>query len=196
MRHIPNILSALRILMVGIFVWLFLSGAYLWALAVYALAFFTDVLDGYLARRFHWITAIGKLLDPVADKLMIFAALACIFVGKLNQTSYLIILTLAALQQALMILGGLVMLNKHVVVQADWYGKVATGIFAAGVILSLLSFPFPAFEPWNIGVLAVAFALSYIAMIHYAITQLFRRKKADAAGMDGVAPATTHAKEK
>lgn len=196
MKHIPNILSSLRIVMVGIFVWLFLSGAYLWALAVYALAFFTDVLDGYLARRFHWITAVGKLLDPVADKLMIFAALVCIFVGKMNETPYLIILTLVAVQQALMILGGLVMLNKHVVVQSDWYGKVSTGIFAAGVILSLLSFPFPVFEPWNIGVLAVAVALSYIAMIHYAVTQIFARKKTDAGDAEEAAPAPADPKEK
>lgn len=187
MRHIPNILSALRILMVGVFVYLFLSGRYLAALGVYVLAFFTDVLDGYLARRNNWITAVGKLLDPLADKLMIFAALACILIGKGGQASYLILLVLAAVQQVLMILGGLVMLKKHVVVQSDWYGKTATGIFAAGVVLALLSFPYPVFSPWDICVLAVAVGLSYIALTHYAVTQVLNRRRRepgmpDAAG--------------
>ncbi len=174
MKHIPNILSCLRIVMVGAFIHLFFTERYLLALGMYALAFFTDVLDGYLARRNNWITAVGKLLDPVADKLMIFAALVCIFIGKAGQTSYLILLILAAVQQLLMILGGLVMLKKDVVVQSDWYGKVATGVFAAGVILALLSFPFPVFTPWDICVLAVAVGLSYIALVHYAITQVLR----------------------
>lgn len=179
MKHIPNILSALRIVMVGVFVWLFLSGRYMVALGVYVLAFLTDVLDGYLARRNNWITSLGKLLDPVADKLMIFAALACILIGKRGQTSYLILLVLEVVQQALMIIGGLLMLKKKVVVQSDWYGKTATGIFAAGVVLALLSFPFPVFTPWDICVLAVAVGLSYIALVHYAVTQVLGRRKKD-----------------
>ena len=184
MRHIPNILSCLRILMVGGFAALFLTGRYLLAMGIYVLAFFTDVLDGYLARRNNWITPVGKLLDPVADKLMIFAALACILIGKSGQTSYLILLVLAAVQQILMILGGIVMLGQKVVVQSDWYGKTATGVFAAGVVLALLSFPFPVFTPWDICVLAVAVGLSYIALVHYALTQVVNRRKAKPAGPD------------
>ena len=84
MKHIPNILSALRIVMVGVFAGLFMTGQYIAALSVYVLAFFTDVLDGRLARRHGWITNLGKLLDPLADKLMVVTALLCIYLGNPN----------------------------------------------------------------------------------------------------------------
>ena len=79
MRHIPNILSGLRILMVGAFIYFFVNEQYLICLIIYAAAFLTDLLDGYLARRFGWTTDVGKVLDPLADKLMLLTALACFY---------------------------------------------------------------------------------------------------------------------
>ena len=64
MKHIPNILSSLRIAMVGVFAWLFITAfpnhtaRYGWALGVFVLAFLTDVLDGFLARTFNWVTPV------------------------------------------------------------------------------------------------------------------------------------------
>ena len=93
MRHIPNILSVLRIIMVGVFAYLFAIGRPLAALSVYVLAFLTDILDGYLARRNNWITNLGKLLDPFADKLLIVVALICIYLGK-RQSAFLVLFIL------------------------------------------------------------------------------------------------------
>ena len=56
MRHIPNVLSALRILMVGVFIYFFVQAQYLACLITYITAFLTDLLDGYLARRNNWIS--------------------------------------------------------------------------------------------------------------------------------------------
>ena len=73
LHFIPNILSALRIVMVGAFVAAFFSdhpNNLLLALSIFITAGLTDVLDGYLARRFAWTSNIGKILDPLADKLM------------------------------------------------------------------------------------------------------------------------------
>ena len=67
MRHIPNILSAIRLLLVGVFVGLFLSGRVLGALSIFVFAFFTDVLDGRLARQYGWVSNLGKLLDPLGQ---------------------------------------------------------------------------------------------------------------------------------
>ena len=75
MRHIPNILSLIRLLMVGLFIYLFANGMYSGAFIVYIVAFFTDLLDGYIARRNNWISDIGKVLDHLADKLMLLSAL-------------------------------------------------------------------------------------------------------------------------
>ena len=71
---IPNLLSFLRLLGVPLFLWLVLGPeADGWAFVVLALSAFTDYLDGKLARRWHQISKVGQLLDPLADRLYIFA---------------------------------------------------------------------------------------------------------------------------
>lgn len=183
MKHIPNILSTLRIVMVGVFAWLFCSAhpdhpdRYWWALGVYILAFLTDILDGFLARTFNWVTPVGKLLDPFADKLMAVTALVVILIAKVRAGGYfwiyLALFSLVAVKEILMIIGGLIMLKQRKVAYADWYGKTATGLFAIGTVLTLLSFAVPKVEPWNIAVLSASIGLSYVAMAHYARTQMF-----------------------
>ena len=71
LKNIPNILSCIRILLVFVFLFVFfvVDNIYL-ALLIFLIAGATDVIDGYLARRNNWITNLGKILDPVADKLM------------------------------------------------------------------------------------------------------------------------------
>ncbi len=184
MKHIPNILSSLRIVMVGVFAWLFLStripAHYFWALGVFVLAFLTDVLDGFLARTFNWVTPIGKLLDPLADKLMAITALVVILIGKSGQSLfwiYLALVILVGVKEILMLIGGMVMLKQRKVAYSDWYGKTATGLFAIGIALTLLSFVFDSIEPWNIAVLSASIGLSYVALAHYARTQLFKPRE-------------------
>lgn len=174
MRHIPNILSALRIIMVGIFACLFLEGRPIAALSVFVLAFLTDILDGYLARRNNWISNIGKLLDPFADKLLTVVALVCICIGK-RQAAFIWLCALTAAKELLMVFGGMFLLRRRVVVYADWFGKIATGVFGAGIILAMLSFRYPQMSPWDLYVLALATALSYLALIHYALRSFFPR---------------------
>ena len=72
---LPNVLSALRLALVPVFLVLLVRGADAWALLVLLVASLTDYLDGVIARRFHQITRLGQLLDPAADRLYIFAAL-------------------------------------------------------------------------------------------------------------------------
>lgn len=171
MRQLPNILSGLRLVLVGVFVWLFRAGRFLPALSVFVFAFFTDVLDGQIARAHGWVTNLGKLLDPLADKMMTLAALACIFTGK-KQNAYLVLFLLMAVKEGLMIVGGMFMAKRNVVAMADWPGKIATGLFAVGVMLTLLSFLSLQVEPWNLYILGAATAVSYFALIYYAATQL------------------------
>ena len=179
MRHLPNILSGMRLILVGVFVMLFRAGRILPALCIFLLAFFTDILDGYLARAHGWVTDIGKLLDPLADKMMTLAALACIYLGK-HKTVYLILFILMTVKELLMLIGGIFMAKRKVVAMAYWPGKVATGLFAVGVMLSLLSFLSIQVEPWDMTALALATAMSCFALVYYAIKQLpraFDKKK-------------------
>lgn len=78
--NIPNFLSALRIALVPVFVWFLLGEMFLSAISVLALAGLTDFLDGFLARKLNQTTKLGKLLDPVADRLYIFATLLALSV--------------------------------------------------------------------------------------------------------------------
>jgi hypothetical protein len=90
---------------------------------------------------------------------------------------YLALFSLIAVKEVLMVIGGLIMLKQRKVAHADWYGKTATGLFALGIVLTLLSFAAPRVEPWNIAVLSAAVGLSYVAMAHYARTQMFKPRE-------------------
>jgi len=71
MRHIPNALCILRILLVVPVAWLLSAGNYQLTLWLFAFAGFTDGLDGFLAKRFGWTSELGKILDPLADKILL-----------------------------------------------------------------------------------------------------------------------------
>ncbi len=68
---LPNAISLMRIVLVAPILLLILNGGYVWALALFFVAGFSDGIDGYLAKRFDWHTRLGALLDPVADKLLV-----------------------------------------------------------------------------------------------------------------------------
>jgi cardiolipin synthase len=70
-RHIPNVICVLRILLVGPTVWALLASRYPEAMALVTVAGLSDGLDGFLAKRYHWRTRLGGLLDPLADKLLL-----------------------------------------------------------------------------------------------------------------------------
>ena len=73
--NVPNFLSFLRIALVPVFLWFLLEEMFVSAITVLAIAGLTDFLDGYVARKLNQTTKLGKLLDPVADRLYIFATL-------------------------------------------------------------------------------------------------------------------------
>lgn len=128
MRHIPNILSVIRLLMIPLFVFCYfeydeMPNTY-FAAAVYAAAWITDALDGYLARRFNWITDIGKILDPLADKLMQITAAICFVI---DNRIFLLLAIPLVIKEFAMLVGGIIVIKRNKkVTQALWYGKVAT----------------------------------------------------------------------
>ena len=169
MRNIPNILSCLRILMVCVFIYLFTKQEYLWCLILYITAFLTDVLDGYLARHNNWITDLGKLLDPFADKFMLLAVLACLVsIKKLP----LFVLILVVVKEVLLVCGGLFVLKKRkVAVYADWWGKVATGLFFSSITLMLAKL---AFDPHLSFIPDLLLQIVFFTALAISIFSLFR----------------------
>ena len=168
MRHIPNILTCLRLVMVVFFVLFFIKGNYDVCLYVYIAAFVTDVLDGFLARRFNWVSNFGKLVDPFADKAMLVAALICLCtVGSFP----IYLLIIIAVKEILMVLGGMILLKKKkVTVYADIWGKLATGLFFASITLSLVKLAYSSLIPqWLLTALYIAaICVSVFSLFHYA----------------------------
>lgn len=165
---IPNLISAGRILLVPLFVMLCRSGLTAPAVAVLLLSALSDVLDGYIARRFDMVTELGKLLDPVADKLMQAAMLLC---AALERPELWLLLGLHALRELwLGALGLRVLRLTGRVYGARWYGKLCTAVIYA-VMLPLLAFPALPAALLRAGVLLCA-ALMLLCLCLYTLSYL------------------------
>jgi cardiolipin synthase len=111
---------------------------YLYAAAVVFISGVTDFLDGLIARKFNMITELGKLIDPLADKLT-QASLIFILVVKIKWM--FLLLTLFIIMQLFLLTAGLAMLKKGKKLNgAKWFGKISTTVFYA-VMLVLVSLP-------------------------------------------------------
>lgn len=74
--QLPNLISSLRIILVVPVVWALLTADFVTALVLFAVAGFSDALDGFLAKHYHWESRLGSILDPLADKLLLVASFA------------------------------------------------------------------------------------------------------------------------
>lgn len=123
---IPNLLSAYRLILIPVICWLYrVKQDYSLAVIALGISWLTDIVDGYIARRFHMESDIGKILDPVADKLTQAAVLFCLVFRFPNILSMLLILIIKEVLTG--VCGLLVIRNTGEVNSADWHGKIATG---------------------------------------------------------------------
>src|SRR5215211_8289591 len=141
--NLPNVLTVLRILAVPVIVVALLEetpdGDVL-AAAVFALAAFTDSLDGYIARRREAVTTFGKLMDPLADKLLIVAALVTLV--SLGRLAAWVAMVIIARELAVTGLRA-VAVEQGVVISASWLGKVKTTLQVAAVFALIIWNPSP-----------------------------------------------------
>ncbi len=137
LKNIPNILSTVRILLVLVFLYVFFiaDNIYL-ALTVFLIAGATDVVDGYLARRNNWITNLGKILDPLADKLMQCTVLISLWIKNIVPLWFVI--PFFAKEIFTLIIGFIVIKRRSVNVVSKWYGKFAVCLFYATIAISVL----------------------------------------------------------
>ncbi|MBC8584595.1 CDP-diacylglycerol--glycerol-3-phosphate 3-phosphatidyltransferase [Youxingia wuxianensis] len=135
----PNKLTVLRMAMIPVFLVFMLIDTiplhYIWALAVFAAASFTDFLDGYLARRDNLVTDFGKFMDPLADKLLVTSALIC-FV-ELRWTPALVVIIILA-REFLVTSVRLIAAGSGKVIAADIWGKLKTVFQIVWVCYALL----------------------------------------------------------
>ena len=121
---IPNLLSAFRLLLIPLFVWLYLQEKYFYTGLVLLISGITDISDGFIARRFHMVSNVGKVLDPVADKLTQISMLICLVT---RYPLMLILVVIMIFKELFMSISGLLVIHKtKTVFSADWHGKAAT----------------------------------------------------------------------
>lgn len=142
---IPNIISFIRILLIPVFGVLFYNGELLWALLILAFSGFTDFIDGKLARKLNQVSELGKMLDPIADKLT-QATIAIVyfftFRNAENETLNLFawVFLLFILKELVMLVGGAIMIAVGIRPgAAEIYGKAATLVFYV-VMVVLMAF--------------------------------------------------------
>ncbi len=128
---IPNWLCFIRIALIPVFTVLFVKGQYLWAFIAMIVAALTDVFDGKIARKFNMVSNLGKILDPIADKLSQMA-IVIILIVKFWQNDCIVkyIFFLFIFKELIMIVGGAILLSKGLrPTAAEIWGKVATVVF-------------------------------------------------------------------
>lgn len=136
--NIPNALTALRCILIIPFVIFFMRNNYVAALIVLAVSGITDMLDGWIARKFNQFTELGQMLDPLSDKLTQMAIAVCFAV---REPMLVPLLAIFVVKECLMVAGALNLIsrNKKKPTGSKWYGKTATALFyiSFGVIFAL-----------------------------------------------------------
>lgn len=171
--NIPNILTTVRLVLVPMFGYLMYLKDYMPAAIFFIVAVLTDFLDGFLARKFNQVTNFGKVMDPVADKLLVVTALCMLTIQ--NKLS-IVIFIIVAVKEVLMGIGGILLYrNKKRISSADWYGKIASGIFYFAIVMLILNVKYSK-TFIIIAVAATVFALAkyiakYIKVMHESVAK-------------------------
>ena len=171
-KAIPNLLSILRIVLMPAFIVAYFSDdndVKLLAIIIFSVASLTDFLDGYLARKLEATSNLGRILDPLGDKLMGISVLTCITIGGIIPVWALII---ACVKELLMAIGGYVVhrVSKGAVPQSNLIGKAST-VFFFLICVTLLVFPGIPSDAATVLITAVLAAM-LIALASYTLTYI------------------------
>ena len=189
---IPNLLSVIRILLIPVFAYLFYNDEKIMSVVVLAISGLTDTMDGQIARRFNQVSALGKVIDPVADKLTQITIAVMLFIDFKTASNPIInalawVFLVFLIKEGVMIVGGLIMLLLNIRPgAAEFWGKAATVVFYVGMVIiiavgpevgalnSILGFELP-----NIitGIIVVLCAVMTLAAFASYMPETFRQFK-------------------
>lgn len=170
--NVPNLLTVFRLFLIPIFVLVFFSNSpsnLLLSICIFFLAGFTDVLDGYIARKYKLVTDWGTIADPFADKLMLLTVLTCLVLGHYLP---LWVLMIILAKEGFMIIVGILLYRKGTVIPSNIFGKLSTIFF----YLSIFIFTFHEIIGRYLIYLAVLFAL--VALTNYSFFYMTNHKGA------------------
>ena len=168
--NVPNVLTMIRLALIPVFIALHALYYEKLALLVFCVASATDWLDGHIARKYNLITDFGKLMDPLADKLMVCSALV---MQGLRGYFPAIAVIIVIIKELVMIYGSSYMLTHDVVVYANLWGKLAQCSFILALVLSFWHVDFAAMNfPVDRVCLWIAVVIAVIALVDYTLAAL------------------------
>jgi len=172
---LPNIITIFRIVLIPVFLIVFYSSSesrILYAGLIFILAGISDVLDGFIARKFDLTSKLGAVLDPFADKLMSFTVLVCF--TSIGLIPFWILIPML-IKEGVMIAGAATLYLKHkkAVIPANKFGKIATFSLYAAVVSIIFKLP----TMLSIVLLSITLGLNLVAFINYLT--IFRKLLAD-----------------
>lgn len=163
-KHIPNILTVARFFLIPFIIYFIVVDQYITALILLTVSGLTDILDGWIARKFNFITNFGKLIDPLADKATQISTLIALSYIKIIPY-WMLILVFA--KEGAMIAGASFLYGKQLVVSSRWYGKLATVVFYIAIVASLAVNNFNIKIHFDIYIYYLALVLTIFALIMY-----------------------------
>lgn len=170
--NLPNKLTLLRIIVVPFFIAAFMMEEYLIAVILFALASLTDYFDGQIARKRNLVTNFGKIMDPLADKILVYSAL-CLFLEDGHIRAWMLIVILARE----FIVAGMrtVAASEGKVLAAEMSGKIKTVLQMIGVIVMMVGLAFPDNE--NILIIgSLIFFLSVVATVYSGMEYIIKNR--------------------
>jgi cardiolipin synthase len=172
---IPNILSLLRIVMIPVIVWLYKNDRPQLAVLVLILSGLTDIVDGFIARHFNLISNLGKILDPIADKLT--QAVILLSVSSEYPLMLIPLILLTVKEVSLSIIGIFVISKTKEVKGANWHGKVTTFMLYFTLIIHIICVDLsPVVSDMTIGACVTLMMLSFVLYVIRNIRQLDESK--------------------
>jgi CDP-diacylglycerol--glycerol-3-phosphate 3-phosphatidyltransferase len=174
--NLPNTITVVRILLAPVFLWLLFAddgadGALRWAAtALFVVAIATDGIDGYIARSRDIVTDLGKLLDPIADKVLTGAALVALSI--LDELPWWVTIVILVREIGITV-HRMIVLSDHVVAAA-WMGKLKTVVQAVAISVALAPFA-PLIGDWvvvvNIALMSAALLLTVASGVDYVAAE-------------------------
>lgn len=169
--NLPNKLTVLRVIMIPFFVFFMLTdiagSLSKWiALGIFIIASLTDLLDGKIARKYNLVTNFGKFMDPLADKLLVCAAMICLVeMGMLPAWMVIVIISRE------FIISGfrLVASDNGIVIAASYWGKIKTTVQMLMSILLILHIQHPIYQAAEQIFIYGALILTVVSLIDYII---------------------------
>jgi len=162
---IPNVLCYLRLLLLPVFAVFYSRGEFVWATVTVLVSAFTDVADGFIARKFNMVSELGKILDPLADKLTQAVVSACLLI---RYPVMWILFVIILVKESFQGIGGILIYRKlRKMRSSEWFGKLSTAFFYAVMAYMVLFNPDPAFFWGTTLPVLVSAALMLFALVRY-----------------------------